>query len=79
MYFAFMDHFTLWLIPTGLFGFGIAVWNYVDLEMDGEPFSSPSLLLRLTPLSGQQPHHPDLQHLPHRLGYSLWAILETNK
>jgi hypothetical protein len=35
MYFAFMDHFTLWLIPTGVFGLAIAVWNYVDLEMDG--------------------------------------------
>lgn len=35
MYFAFMDHFTLWLIPTGLFGLFIAVWNHVDDEMDG--------------------------------------------
>jgi hypothetical protein len=53
MYFAFMDHFTLWLIPTGLFGLAIAVWNYVDLEMDGEP-SALSLLfssLLITSLS----------------------------
>lgn len=34
MYFAFMDHFTLWLIPSGLFGFGIAIWNHIDVGMD---------------------------------------------
>ena len=40
MYFAFMDHFTLWLVPTGLFGLVIAVWNYVDDEMDGRIYSN---------------------------------------
>jgi hypothetical protein len=35
MYFAFMDHLTAWLIPPGLFGLLIAVWNYLDAELDG--------------------------------------------
>ncbi len=35
LYFAFMDHFTLWLIPTGALGFMMWLWNYVDVNLDG--------------------------------------------
>ena len=35
MYFVFMDHFTAWLVPPALFGLAIAVWNYVDMSVNG--------------------------------------------
>jgi hypothetical protein len=90
MYFAFMDHLVLWLIPSGLFGLFIAIWNHVDDEMDGIIAQLfiwiifffliylSSRILWLSFCSGQQFNHSSLFHLYHRLGHSLQPILEAD-
>lgn len=50
MYFAFMDHFTAWLIPPGVFGLIIAVWNYLDKNLDGMLYQSDLCTALIPPL-----------------------------